>query len=329
MIFQPHPHRTTSRPLVCACALLVLLASALGPRPVLAQTYVSAEPIPSSAVVGDANLAKIESLGYTNLELWSQRLLNDCHLVQSVIESLSAHGAITTVTPWNTRYLVAAGGFQAVTDPSYVFTMQDSGPGAVSAADVTVLDNALGYVLNQGGTAQFSPYNQKAYDFSLDYALVTLPGVLTGEQAKEFFDHLGTIDPALWSGTYAGFTQIDAANSPLNNSMLFLKPAAPKREFIDGLYAAATTTPYAMYTPLGNNGQPTTAKAGIAFPGNDWITHPNGDGYLANLGNPSAALLTDLASLRRQHLQAVSSLLSAIDRGNVGRYLNNQFRCPK
>jgi hypothetical protein len=179
--------------------------------------------------------------------------------------------------------------------------MKDSGPGAVSAADVTVLDNALGYVLNQGGTAQFSPYNQKAYDFSLDYALVTLPGVLTGEQAKEFFDHLGTIDPALWSGTYAGFTQIDAANSPLNNSMLFLKPAAPKREFIDGLYAAATTTPYATYTPLGNNGQPTTAKAGIAFPSNDWIAYPNGDGYLVNLGNPSAALLTDLASFRRQH----------------------------
>ena len=137
MSFQPHTHRTKNRRMISVCALLVLLVSALGPRPVLAQTYVSAEPIPSPAVVGDANLAKIESLGYSNLELWSQRLLNDCHVVQNVIESLSAHGAITTVTPWNTRYLVAAGGFQAVTDPSYVFTMKDSGPGAVSAADVT------------------------------------------------------------------------------------------------------------------------------------------------------------------------------------------------
>jgi hypothetical protein len=51
---------------------------------------------------------------------------------------------------------------------------------------IVVLDNALGYVLNQGGTAHFSPDNAKAYDFSLDYAVVTFARTLSGVQAKGF-----------------------------------------------------------------------------------------------------------------------------------------------
>jgi hypothetical protein len=35
-----------------------------------------------------------------------------------------------------------------------------------------------------------------------------------------------------------------------------------------------------------------------------------------------------LASLRRQHLQAVADLLEAIDKGKVDQYLNQQFSCP-
>ena len=56
--------------------------------------------------------------------------------------------------------------------------------------------------------------------------------------------------------------------------MLFLKPAASKNRFIAGLFAASDTTPGASYFPLKNNGQPTTLRAGISFPGNDWITFP-------------------------------------------------------
>jgi len=48
---------------------------------------------------------------------------------------------------------VAAGGFEAVTNPSFVFTVRDSGRRSASAADINVLDNALGYVFSQGGTA--------------------------------------------------------------------------------------------------------------------------------------------------------------------------------
>src|SRR6185503_1894666 len=125
-------------------------------------------------------------------------------------------------------------------------TIRDSGVNPASGSDVDVLDNALGYVLNQEGTAHFSPDNFKAYAFALDYAVVTLPGALDGADAKAFFEHLGTIDAALFSGQFAGFTQIAFQGSPLNNSLLFLKPAASKNRFISGLSAAADTTPSAV-----------------------------------------------------------------------------------
>jgi hypothetical protein len=315
--------RTISR-----LAIVVVLAATLGAHSVRATTYISAEPIPSRDVVGQDALATILSAGYPNLERWSNLLLNDCGIVQSVIDVLVSNGAVSTVNAGNTSFRVAAGGFESVTDPSFVATVRDSGPGAVSEADVNVLDNALGYVLNQGGTAHFSPDNAKAYDFSLDYAVVTFAGTLTGVEAKTFFDYLGTIDFALWGGLFAGFTQIDFQGSPTNNSMLFLKPATTKQQFITGLSTAASTFPSATYVTLNNNGQPTTAKAGIAFPGNDWIAFPQGDQYLTNLGNASPQVLVELAALRQQHLQAVAALLDAIGKGKVDQYLGHQFSCP-
>ena len=315
-----------TQPTIPRLAVVAFLAATLGVHSLGATTYISVEPIPNRDVVGQDDLTTILSAGYPTLELWSQRLLNDCGMVQNVIDALTANGAISTVNSVNTSFQVAAGGFESVTNPSFVATVKDSGPDPVSAEDVDVLDNALGYVLNQGGTAHFSPDNEKAYQFPLDYAVVTFAGMLTGLDAKAFFDFLGTIDFALWGGQFAGFTQIDF-DSPTNNSMLFLKPAVSKRRLIDGLSAAATTRG-ATYVPTNNHGEPTTAKAGIAFPGNDWIAFPGGDQYLTNLNNPSPQLLAALASLRQQHLQAVADLLKAIEKDKVDQYLNNQFRCP-
>ena len=85
-----------SRRLVFACSLLG--GAATGGQAAWAQTYISAEPIPNLDIVGSANLNKIKNLGYARLELWSQRLLNDCHVVQNVINVLWENGAITTVT---------------------------------------------------------------------------------------------------------------------------------------------------------------------------------------------------------------------------------------
>ena len=168
-------------------AIAALLASTLGAHSLAATTYISVEPIPNRDVVGQDAVATIVSAGYPNLELWSQRLLNDCGIVQHVIDVLTAHGAISTVNSGNTRFRVAAGGFEAVTNPSFVATVRDSGHDPVSEGDVDVLDNALGYVLNQGGTAHFSPDNAKAYQFRLDYAVVTFDGTLTGVGAESVF----------------------------------------------------------------------------------------------------------------------------------------------
>jgi len=306
----------------------VLLVAVLAAEGVVATTFMSVEPIPGGQVVGGPTLALIESAGYENLELWSNLLLTQCGIVQSTIDALSADGAISTVNAANASVLVAAGGFEGITHPSFVFTIRDSGPDPVSAADVDVLDNALGYVLNQEGTAHFSPDNFKAYFFALDFAVVTFEGALDGVDAKAFFEHLGDIDPALFSGQFAGFTQVAFQGSPLNNSMLFLKPAASKHRFIAGLSSAADATPGAVYFPLKNNGEPTTTRAGIAFPGNDWIAFPDGDEYLSRLGTPSVQLRAELAALRQAHLDAVDDLVDAIRSGQLAQYLGDQFACP-
>ena len=321
-------HSTKNRHPVAHVGAVVLLAATLAARAVVATTFMSVEPIPGGDVVGEPTLAVIESAGYENLELWSNRLLNDCGLVESTIDALTADGAITTVNDGNTDVGVAAGGFEGTTHPSFVFTIRDSGFDPVSASDVDVLDNALGYVLNQEATAHFSPDNFKAYAFKLDYAVVTFPGGLDGVDAKAFFEHVGTIDPALFSGLFAGFTQVAFQGSPLNNSMLFLQPATSKNRFIAGLSAAANTTPGAVYFPLKKNGEPTTARAGIAFPENDWIAFPHGEEYLSRLGTPSAQLLADLAVLRQAHLDAVADLVQAIQSGTLSQYLGPQFSCP-
>jgi hypothetical protein len=148
-----------------------------------------------------------------------------------------------------------------------VFTIRDSGFDPVSASDVDVLDNALGYVLNQEGTAHFSPDNFKAVCVCARLRGRDVPGALDGVDAKAFFEHLGTIDAALFSGQFAGFTQIAFQGSPLNNSLLFLKPAASKNRFIAGLSAAADTTPGAVYFPLKKNGRRRPPGPASPFPG--------------------------------------------------------------
>jgi hypothetical protein len=293
-----------------------------------ATTYMSVEPVPSIDIVGADDLAAIRGIGYANLEAWSKRLLNDCQVVESVVNALLANAAISSVRLGiNTHVVVAAGGFEGRTNPSFVFTVKDSGTGSVTEADVNVLGNALGYVLNQGSTAHFSPDNFKAYAFPLDYALVTFQGTLTGSEAQDFFEHLDTIDEALFSGLFAGFTQIDVPGSTTNNTMLFLQPAVSKHRFITGLAAAAADDLRASYSPLKNNGAPTTKRAGVAFPENDWLLFPDGDQFLMNVGG-SAQLLRELVALRRQHRTAVDSLLLAIEEDRVDDYLARTFTCP-
>ena len=307
-----------------ALSFLALAWLALASR---ADTFISAEPIPTADVIGEENLELIETLSYQKMERWANRVLEDCEVVENVIRVLRSNQAIGTVNRHNTEVVVGAGGFQAITHPTFVLTIKDDGRGSVSAADVAVLNNALGYVLSQGGTVHFSPDHPDAYDFPLDYAVVTFSRPLSGVEAKNFFDFLGTIDPALWSGDFAGFTQINFNGSPIDNSMLFLQPAVDIEQFVAGLFAAVEATRGTRYFPLDPDGSPITTLAGVSFPGNDWIAFPNGDQYLANLGSSSRRLLRDLAALRKHHLRAVTDLLEAIRENKVDQYLRHRLDC--
>jgi len=298
--------------------ILSLSIVALAVPPVAATTFMSVEPIPNEDVVGPDVLVNILSLEYGDRSDWAQ-LLIDCGLVQGVMDALSSDGTLSTVNSANTDFGVAAGGFEGQTNPSFVFTVLDDVVGGASEDDIETLVNALGYVFNQGGTTHFDPGNQKAYDFFLRFVVVSFSGSLAGEDAEGFFEHVGTIDPNLFSGLFAGFTQI-------GDSMLFLQPAVSKRQFINGMFAAVSAFPGAEYLPFNPGGHPTTAKAGVGFRGNDWIAQPDGDGYLVNVAqDPFADLgaLPNLGELRALHLQAVDDLNQAILLGDI-----DDLMCP-
>ena len=93
-----------TRPRITRPAIVVLLAATLGVHPLAAITYISVEPIPNRDVVGQDALDRLLSAGYPNLERWSHRLLNDCGIVQNVIDVLTANGAISTVNSGNTSF---------------------------------------------------------------------------------------------------------------------------------------------------------------------------------------------------------------------------------
>lgn len=281
--------------------------------PAGATTYMSVEPIPNQDVVGEEVLGNLVALPFEDRELWSQ-LLIDCGLVQGVLDALAADGTVASVNASNTFFGVAAGGFEGQTNPTYVFTVVDSGVNAVATADVETVVNALGYVLSQGGTVHFSPDDGGAYDFPLDYVTVTFTaGPPSGSLAQTFFEHVGTVDPALFSGLFAGYTQIGAA-------LLFLQPAVGVQQFTDGMFAAAQSFPNVAYAPFDGMGDPTTAPAGVAFRGNDWSANPGGSEYLAGIAqDPDADLggIRNLNELRALHLGAVAVLDELAAEGEV------------
>ena len=214
-----------------------------------------------------------------------------------VIEVLAANHAITTVNFANTGYQVAAGGFQSVTDPSYVFNVKDAGFNAVSAGDVDVLDNLLGYALNQNGTEHFSPDNPKAYDFLLHYGVVSFTRDLTGVEAKGFVDYLGRHGRrCAVERPERRFTQVAFAGSPFDNSMLFLRPSTSKQEFVTRLSRTAHNTPLRQVCGAYQRRTAHNRNCRCSFPFNDWVAFPKGDQYPAHLHNPSALLLKELAA---------------------------------
>ena len=112
----------------------------------LANTYGSVEPIVNMAVV-DTGTLRDQSLDVR--AAFAGRALQ-CGVVDDVIAVLTSTGSITSINSLNTHFELGAGGFMGATNPSYVYTIIDSGPNAATAADIKVLTDSLGYVLSQG-----------------------------------------------------------------------------------------------------------------------------------------------------------------------------------
>ena len=96
--------------------------------PVHANKYGSVEPIANSAVI-DTNPLRDQPLRVR--EAFADRLF-ECGIVNRVVDVLTSTGAITTINNLNTQFAVGAGGFAGFTNPSYVYTILDSGPNAAS-----------------------------------------------------------------------------------------------------------------------------------------------------------------------------------------------------
>ena len=323
---ETHPPRRLYASLLFA--LVALAATTFLATPATATTYMSVEPVPNVDVVGQELLDNLVGLDFRVRARWADLLL-DCNLVAGVINALASDGTVTTLNDANIFFSVAAGGFEGTTNPTYLFTIVDSGVNAASVADVETLVNALGYVLSQGGTIHFSPDDSGAYDFPLDYVTTTFTDrAPSGARAQAFFEHVGTVDPALFSGAFAGYTQLGAA-------LLFLQPATDLQQFIDGMFEAAETFPNVEYGPLDDNSDPTSAQAGVAFRGNDWLADPDGSGYLDNVAqDPDADLRRrrNLNQWRAFHLRSVEELdrlarRDGLDRRGALEILERTFSC--
>ena len=67
----------TARTTGCFVVFLLLVS----PHTASAVTYMSIETVPHRDVVGEDVVVTIRSIGYANLERWSQRLLGECRVL--------------------------------------------------------------------------------------------------------------------------------------------------------------------------------------------------------------------------------------------------------
>jgi len=262
-----------------------------------ANTYGSVEPIANPAVI-DTTPLRDQPLRVR--EAFASRLL-ECGIVNQVIAALSSTRAITTINDLNTHFAVGAGGFAGSTNPSYVYTVIDSGPNAASHRDVTVLTDSLGYVLSQGSAFLLDADNAASFDFPANYVVLNFRTPPSIARSAALFELVGRIDPALFATDTSGYTQFGRA-------YLSLQSDVSDAQFIAG-YVRAAAEFGVEYTPIVN-GQPTLFEGGAAFPGNDWVVNPRGEDYLARIPPQSHRAL---ARIRAFHLSATRDVLRRLE----------------
>jgi hypothetical protein len=262
----------------------------------LANTYGSVEPIATSAVI-DTDPLKAQSLDVR--QAFAERVLQ-CGVVADVVAVLSSSGSIRTINGLNTRLEVGAGGFAGATNPSYVFTVIDGGPNAATHDDVRVLTDGLGYVLSQASAFLLDADDATRFDFPAQYVVLNFRSPPPLGKSAALFEAVGQIDPELFETDSSGYTQYGRA-------YLSLQSFVPDDQFING-YVRAAAKFGLEYTPV-IAGAPGLFVGGAAFPGNDWIVHPNGEEYLARI--PARAHRA-LAKLRASHLRFTRDALRQI-----------------
>jgi hypothetical protein len=262
-----------------------------------ANTYGSVEPVANAAVI-DTRPLRDQPLRVR--EAFATRLLQ-CGIVNRVVEALSSTGAITTINDLNTHFAVGAGGFAGSTNPSFVYTVIDSGPNAASAGDVKVLTDSLGYVMSQGSAFLLDADNTSSFDFQANYVVLNFDTPPSIARSAALFKTVGRIDPELFETDTSGYTQYGRA-------YLSLQSAVPDAQFIAG-YVRAAAAFDVEYTPIVN-GVPSLLQGGAAFPGNDWTVNPRGEEYLIRIPPQSHRAL---GRIRAFHLRATREVLRKLE----------------
>jgi hypothetical protein len=287
--------------------------------PVLATTYGSVEPIASPDVI-DIEVLRAQQLDVR--AAFAERLLQ-CGIVDQVIDALSHSKSVKTINGLNIHVEVGAGGFAGATNPSFVYTVIDSGPNAASHDDIKIVTDGLGYVLSQGSAFLLDAANTASFDFPANYVVLNFDTPPPLKKSAALFEAVGRFDPELFETDSSGYTQFGRA-------YLSLQSFVPDSQFVAG-YVQAAAQFGVEYTPIVA-GVASLFTGGAAFPGNNWILNPRGEEYLARIPAESHQALR---RLRNAHLrftrEAIRDLTNEDDgdpRHRQGaRHKMGQLRC--
>ncbi len=297
-----------------------ILWLALG-TPVLATTYGSVEPIATPDVI-DTGILRDQRLEVR--AAFAERLLQ-CGIVDQVIDVLQLKKSVKTVNGLNTHFEVGAGGFAGATNPSFVYTVIDSGPNAASHDDIKIVTDSLGFVLSQGSAFLLDAVNTASFDFPANYVVLNFETPPPLKTSAALFEAVGRIDPELFATDSSGYTQYGRA-------YLSLQSFVPDSQFIAG-YVQAAAEFGVEYTPI-IAGVPGLFTGGAAFPGNNWILNPRGEEYLSRIPAESHEALRRLRNAHLRFTRDVLRDLANEDDGNSRdrqalRHKMSQLRCPQ
>jgi hypothetical protein len=264
--------------------------------PALATTYGSVEPIATPDVI-DTSLLKAQRLDVR--AAFAERLLQ-CGIIEDVVSVLVSNKSITTINGLNAHIELGAGGFFGETNPSYVFTVIDSGPNAASHADIKVVTDSLAYVMSQASAFLLDADGAASFDFPANYVVLNFRTPPSMKRSAALFETVGRIDPALFNTDTSGYTQFGRA-------YLSLQSAVENQQFIDG-YVEAARQFGVEYTPIVG-GVPSLFEGGAAFPSNNWVLSPQGEEYL---GRIPAVNHRALRQLRHGHLRFTRNALRSL-----------------